>query len=360
MSDYLLLEDGSTFEGELRAAKHVQAIGECVFNTSMTGYQEILTDPSYAGQIVTMTYPLIGNYGTNSTDTESPNIHCKGLIVRELSEIHSNFTSQQSLESYLETNNIPCMTEIDTRALTKKLRQSGAMNCIFVNSETSIDEAMKSLKSFDYHHTDFTQQVSLQQDSSEFQNSELPKVAVLDFGIKSNILRILSKFCNPEIYSAESFLKLDSLESFKGFFLSNGPGDPTTVSNAVPAIQKILKTHKPTFGICLGHQLLSIALGGKTYKLKFGHHGANHPVKNLLTQEVEISSQNHGYAVAADSLDSEKVKPTHINLNDQSLAGIMMKDQPVYSIQYHPEAAPGPHDSNYLFNKFKEDLVNNA
>lgn len=359
MPEAILLENGVTFPGVWRGSHSEAPLGEAVFNTSMCGYQEILTDPSYAGQIVTMTYPQIGNYGVNSNDVESSKIHVRGFIVRELSEIHSNFTSEKPLEKYLDENGIACMTEVDTRALTKVLRNHGSMKCTFLRDGEDPEKALAKFKTFDYGSVDFSRQVTDDQKSEDYCNSEGParsKVAVLDFGVKSNILRILSTFCDFEIFSCEKFLNLESLEAFDGFFLSNGPGDPESVQGAKEAIQKILTTEKPVFGICLGHQLLCQALGGKTYKLKFGHHGANHPVKNLQTGRVEISSQNHGYAVDAESFENDTIIHTHVNLNDGSLAGIKVKEKPVYSIQYHPEAAPGPHDSRYLFNQFKEDL----
>lgn len=357
MKASILLENGRVFDGEWRGYRDGDFVGEIVFNTSMTGYQEILTDPSYAGQIVTMTYPEIGNYGTNSTDTESKKVHTRGLIVRELSEICSNFTANQTLEEYLISNKVACISEVDTRALTRALRELGAMKGTFLKDGESVETGMARIKAFDYEGVDHAAQVSGDQLGSEYTvEPSRKKVAVLDFGIKSNILRIISKFANCEVFKTSDFSKIN-LDDFDGFFLSNGPGDPCAVQGAVEVIQGILKTGKPVFGICLGHQLLSLALGGKTYKLKFGHHGANHPVKNLLTTKVEISSQNHGFAVDAEGFPKDvKVVPTHINLNDGSLAGLMLEDAPVYSIQYHPEAAPGPHDSAYLFDKFKQDL----
>ncbi|MBF0197716.1 MAG: glutamine-hydrolyzing carbamoyl-phosphate synthase small subunit [Planctomycetes bacterium] len=321
----------------------------------MTGYQEILTDPSYAGQIVAMTYPQIGNYGINSKDVESKKIHCRGFIVRELSEIYSNFEAEQSLEDYLKDNNLAIMTEVDTRALTRALREKGAMKGCFLADGADKDEAMKKIQAFQYAGIDMTQGVVGFQEGAEYNKGAKHKVAVLDVGIKSNILRILSEFCELDVFTVDSFAQA-KLNDYEGFFLSNGPGDPEAVKGAIAHIQSILKTGKPVFGICLGHQLLSLALGGKTFKLKFGHHGANHPVKNLLSGKVEISSQNHGFAVDPDSFSEVDVVPTHINMNDNSLAGLMLKDAPVYSIQYHPEASPGPHDSAYLFNKFQEDL----
>ena len=357
MKASVLLENGRVFEGEWRGYREGQFVGEVVFNTSMTGYQEILTDPSYAGQIVTMTYPEIGNYGVNSADVESGKIHCRGLIVREISEITSNFTAQQSLEDYLISHKIACLSEVDTRALTRELRDNGAMRGTFLKDGESIEAGMDRIKAFHYEDIDFAEMVGGCQDGKNYKNSaNRPLVAVLDFGLKSNILRHLSEFANCEVFSVNSF-PVARISQFSGFFLSNGPGDPQAVKGAVELIQLFLKTGKPLFGICLGHQLLSLALGGKTYKLKFGHHGANHPVKNYLTGCVEISSQNHGFAVDPNSFPATvALQPTHINLNDGSCAGLQLKNAPVYSIQYHPEAAPGPRDASYLFEKFKKDL----
>ena len=357
MKASILLENGRVFDGEWRGYREGTFVGEVVFNTSMTGYQEILTDPSYAGQMVTMTYPEIGNYGVNPADVESKKIHCRGLIVREISEISSNFTAQQSLEDYLISNRIACLTEVDTRALTRELRDSGALRGTFLKADEKIDVGMVRIKAFRYEDIDLASTVCGDQSGSDYVNAAgRPLVAVLDFGLKSNILRNLSAFANCEVFTVQNFPR-QRISDFSGFFLSNGPGDPQAVKGAVELIRLFLATQKPLFGICLGHQLLSLALGGKTYKLKFGHHGANHPVKNLLTGCVEISSQNHGFAVDPESFPfAVDVQTTHVNLNDGSCAGIQLKNAPVYSIQYHPEAAPGPRDASYLFEKFKKDL----
>ena len=328
MSDSILLENGRQFHGVWRAHRKQHPVGEAVFNTSMCGYQEILTDPSYSGQIVTMTCPQIGNYGVNLQDVESSAVHVRAFIVRELAEIHSNFTSQGSLEQYLDARGIACMTEVDTRALTRIIRNHGAMKCTFMLEGEPVDQAMQRMRSFNYEAIDFSAAVAGRQDARDYVapgRERLPLVAVLDFGIKSNILRLLSKFCNFEIFTCDEFAGLKDIQRFAGFFLSNGPGDPAAVAGATQIIQRMLDTQKPLFGICLGHQLLCLALGGRTYKLKFGHRGANHPVKNLLTGRVEISSQNHGYAVYADSFKGDQVVPTHVNLNDGSLAGVMLR-----------------------------------
>jgi len=359
LKEKIYLENGRTFEGVWRGVKNLPVVGEFVFNTALTGYQEILTDPSYAGQVVVMTYPQIGNYGANSKDTESSAIHASALVVREISEISSNFTSEEStLEAYLIKNEIACMSEVDTRALTRLLRDQGAMKGTFVGANESIEAAKARINAFDYGSTDYSAKVSGLQELKTLGVSAQgrKRVAILDFGIKSNIIRIISQFADVEIFTMATW-NHSILDKFDGFFLSNGPGDPQAVGGAIEAIQGMIATGKPLFGICLGHQLLSLALGATTYKLKFGHHGANHPVKNLILDTVEISSQNHGYAVDGDSFpDHLNVVKTHVNMNDGSLAGIMLKDRPIYSIQYHPEACPGPHDSVYLFDRFKSDL----
>lgn len=358
MKGSLLLENGRQFKGQLRGFTEGEpCVGEIVFNTSMTGYQEILTDPSYAGQIVTMTYPEIGNYGANIDDVESPSIHCRGLIVRELSEIQSNFTAAETLESYLIKNRISCLSEVDTRALTRQLRETGAMKGTFLRPGEPVEDGLKRIESFNYQGVDFPATVSGLQNEDDYQISgDRPKVAVLDFGIKSNILRLISQFADCRVFKLDALADED-LSGYDGYFLSNGPGDPQDVVGAVERIQHLLTLGKPIFGICLGHQLLSLALGGQTYKLKFGHHGANHPVKNLKNQEVEISSQNHGFAVDLESFPKDsRVVATHINLNDGSLAGLEIEGAPVYSVQYHPEASPGPRDAEYLFARFKSDL----
>lgn len=357
MAEYVLLESGETFEGCWRGAREAIPVAEAVFNTGLTGYQEILTDPSYAGQMVVMTYPLIGNYGMTDIDAESCKIQCVALIVREISEFHSNFASSRSLEAELLAQSIPCMSEVDTRALTRAIRDKGAMKATFIKSLAEKEKGLKRIASFSYSGVDFSARVSGVGSTLRYaaSNDKLPHVAVLDFGIKGNILRILREFCEVEVFTLQEFLA-SGKKAFDGYFLSNGPGDPEAVVGAIDAIRHILDKGKPVFGICLGHQLLSLALGGKTYKLKFGHHGSNHPIKNLSTGKVEITSQNHGYAVDPKSFSDARVNPTHTNLNDGSLAGLEVTGAPVYSIQYHPEASPGPHDSRYLFERFRRDL----
>jgi carbamoyl-phosphate synthase small subunit len=363
MKALLALEDGSVFEGQGFGAA-TEAVGELVFNTSMTGYQEILTDPSYAGQLVAMTYPLIGNVGVNAEDVESWRPFVEGFIVKEYWELPSNWRAQQSLHDYLAEHRIPGIQGIDTRALVRLLREKGAMNAalstVRTDAATLVDKARSapSMVGRDLvgqvtcgEAYDWTEGPWTIEEGYRAGGKTGPLVVAYDFGIKRNILRgLVGSGCRvrvvPAATPADDVLKMNP----DGIFLSNGPGDP----DAVPYAKKIvaeLVGKRPVFGICLGHQILGLALGGRTYKLKFGHHGGNQPVMDLTTRKVEITSQNHGFAVDADSL-AKVAELTHVNLNDDTVEGLRHRDVPLFSVQYHPESSPGPHDARYLFRRF--------
>lgn len=350
----LLLENGEIFNG--RSFGHQgETAGEVVFNTSMTGYQEIITDPSYTGQIVTMTYPLIGNYGVNKENVESDKIQAAGLIVREASKVHSNWTSAGSLQDYLDKNKIVGIEGIDTRKLTRIIRMTGAMNGIVSAVDFDIQSLKKKLAAVpNMSGLDLVPEVTLDKPVrwNEFKNGR-PHIVAVDTGVKSNILRLLDAR-NVNITVVPATYTDKQIMDYKpdGVFLANGPGDPAAVKYVIESIRNMLGK-VPLFGICLGHQMLSLALGAKTYKLKFGHRGGNQPVKHLKTGKVEITSQNHGFAVKEDTIPSG-VEVTHINLNDNTIEGIRHKKLPAFSVQYHPESSPGPHDSQYLFDDFLE------
>jgi carbamoyl-phosphate synthase small subunit len=356
----LVLEDGRTFHGASLGADG-EAFGEMVFNTSMSGYQEILTDPSYAGQIVCMTYPLIGNYGTNSEDVESRRPWVGGFVVREASRVASNFRSTMSLQDYLKQNNIVGLEHIDTRSLVRHIRDKGAMRSAI--STVDLDPKLllnKVLASPEMANRELASAVTVEE-SFEYKAETRPVGSVLetkyhvvayDFGIKTNSLREFAKYgCRVTVVPAGTTAAETMALKPDGIFLSNGPGDPASMNLVVEEIKKLTTSQTPIFGICLGHQLLGEAFGGSTYKLKFGHRGGNQPIKDLTTGKIEITAHNHGFAVAADSLPSD-VEVTHINLNDQTVAGLRHKALPAFSVQYHPESAPGPHDSEYLFERF--------
>ena len=351
-STILLLADGRIFEGRSFGYQG-ETVGEVCFNTGMTGYQEILTDPSYCKQIVTMTSPHIGNYGINEEDIESENIQVAGFVIKEETITPSNWRSTQSLGEYLKKNKIVGIKEIDTRSLTRHIRDKGAMNGIISSNDLDIQSLDKKLKKFpDMNGLDLAKDVTTQK-KYKWPGKGRYKVAVIDFGIKKNILRLLSDVgCELTVFPAS--IKAEDILSFEpdGVFLSNGPGDPLAVTYGIETVKKLLGK-VPLFGICLGHQILALALGASTFKLKFGHRGINHPVRNNEKNTVEITSQNHGFAVDLDSLPPNVIS-THINLNDNTSGGIRCTDIPAFSVQYHPESSPGPHDSRYLFNQFIE------
>lgn len=369
MQAILALEDGRIFRGEGHGA-HGECYGEVVFNTSLTGYQEIFTDPSYAGQIVVLTNPQIGNYGTNHADNEANRPYIEGLVTREFSPISSNWRSQQVADEYLERYKVPVISEIDTRALVRHLRTHGVMRGVLSSIETDPDVLIAKARALPkMEGTDLASVVTTktryewEEDSSDPLQAQdvataMPKpdlhVVAYDFGMKKNILRMLAREgCRvtvvPAQTSAEDVLSLNP----DGIFLSNGPGDPEPVTYAHENIRQ-LAGRKPIFGICLGHQLIGLALGGKTYKLSFGHHGGNHPVKVMDSGKVEITCHNHNFAVDPDSLNPSDIDLTHIDLNDNTLEGLRHRSLPLVSVQYHPEASPGPHDSNYLFRDFRK------
>ena len=354
MKGYLVLEDGSCFVGEGFGAAGAVA-GEVVFNTGMTGYQEVLTDPSYYGQIVTMTYPLIGNYGINPADFESRKPWVRGFIVKELCDQPSHWQAVKSLSAYLAENGIPGLAGIDTRALTRHLRNAGTMRGVIattVSDEPPTRETMATwvamAQSFAVH--DQVKQVTTPVPYRIFGDGR--RVVVIDYGAKENILRCLTeRNCDLVVVPATTPARDIFDMNPDGVMLTNGPGDPTDVPEAIATVKDLVDSGLPVFGICLGHQILSLALGGKTFKLKYGHRGANHPVKDYLTNRVYITSQNHGYAVDESSLPAD-VTVTHRNLNDGTVEGFMHTHKPVFSVQYHPEAAPGPEESRYLFDRF--------
>ncbi len=363
----LVLADGSVFRGTAIGAEGI-TVGEVVFNTAMTGYQEILTDPSYAKQIVTLTYPHIGNVGVNKEDEECETIWSAGLVIRDLPSLASNFRSQQTLDVYLKTRNILGIADIDTRRLTRILREKGAQNgCIMAGDTINEDEALAAAQHFPgLKGLDLAKEVTVAEayqweegswslgEGFAKQPRKAFKVVAYDYGVKRNILRMLTdRGCDITVVPAQTPADEVLAMSPDGIFLSNGPGDPEPCDYAIKAIQSLLKTNIPIFGICLGHQLLALASGAKTIKMKFGHHGGNHPVQNLENKTVLITSQNHGFAVDGETLPAN-IEATHKSLFDGSLQGIKLTDRPAFSFQGHPEASPGPHDAAPLFDHFIE------
>ncbi len=360
----LALADGSVFRGLSIGAEGITS-GEVVFNTALTGYQEILTDPSYSRQIVTLTYPHIGNYGINAEDVEAERIHAAGLVVRDVPRLYSNFRASQSLPEYLKNQNIVAIADIDTRRLTRILREKGAQNGCVMAGRIDEAEALAAARAFPGLAGMDLAQVVTSPETYEWNEGEwvlgkgyVPRdqdkfhVVAYDFGVKRNILRMLaSRGCRLTVVPAKTPAAEVLAMNPDGVFLSNGPGDPEPCGYAIDAIKTIVDKQVPTFGICLGHQLLALASGAKTVKMKFGHHGANHPVKDLDSGRVAITSQNHGFAVDAATLPAN-IKTTHVSLFDGSLQGIARTDAPAFSFQGHPEASPGPHDVSYLFDRF--------
>ncbi len=369
----LLLEDNTVFRGEGVGATGT-VVGEVVFNTGMTGYQEILTDPSYAGQMVTMTAAHIGNTGINPEDMESVRPFIHGFIMNECCQVPSNYRSTESLSDYLKRNGIPALHHIDTRALTRHIRSHGAMMGILSTDGTDEDTLRKMLKEHQrIEEQDLVKDVTRQSKerwkesaSNEWYYNPLNPmgekqfhVAAMDFGVKQNILRLMTSL-GMKVTAVPASTSADEIQSLSpdGIFLSNGPGDPQTVDYAIETVRTLAGKY-PIFGICLGHQILGLALGAKTFKLKFGHHGSNHPVQNLQNKSVEITAQNHNYAVDTESAGKAGFDVTHLNLNDGTVEGMRHQDLPVFSVQYHPEASPGPHDSVYLFRLFYEMMEKN-
>ncbi len=373
MKALIALEDGTLFEGRSFTGPG-EAVGEIVFNTSMSGYQEILTDPSYTGQIVTMTYPLIGNYGVNSADMESAGVHPKAFLIKEYNGFPSNFRSEQTLAEFLGDYGVLGVEGFDTRALVRHIRTRGAMKGIVSTEDLDPESLVSRARAWTgLVGQDMVSKVSCREPYGWADNCVVPgsdfstaqpgmtdplKVVAFDFGLKYNQSRIFTeKGCQVQVVPASTDAETVLAMNPDGIFLSNGPGDPEGVPGVVETIRTLLGK-KPMFGICLGHQILGLAYGGKTFKLKFGHRGGNQPVKDLSTGKVEITSQNHGFCVDMDSLSPDEVELTHVNLNDGSVEGMRHKKYPAFSVQYHPEHAPGPHDAMYLFDRFIEMMRN--
>lgn len=357
----ILLADGTIFYGKAVAGKEGSAFGEVCFNTGMTGYQEIFTDPSYFGQLMVTTNAHIGNYGTKKAEVESEGIKIAGLICRNFSYHYSRPDADSSLEDFLNKNNLLAISDVDTRALVSYIRDHGAMNAVITTEVDNLENLKKKLAEFpDMKGLELASKVSTKEPYFFGNEDATFKISALDIGIKKNILRNLAnRDCYIKVFPFNaSFSDLQSFEP-DGYFLSNGPGDPEPLSEAIATTKEILKTDKPIFGICLGHQVLALANDISTYKMHHGHRGINHPIKNLITGKGEITSQNHGFAINREETEAHKnVEITHVHLNDHTVAGIRLKDKPVFSVQYHPEASPGPHDASYLFDEFIDNIKN--
>lgn len=353
----MVFEDGTFFRGNA-FTEHTECIGEVVFNTALSGYQEIISDPSYSGQIVVMTYPQIGNYGINDEDFESKGLHLEAFLMREYCDVPSNWRSTKSLKELLDQYQIPGYEGFDTRAITRYIREKGAQKALLTVTVDSFEQLQEKLAAYpNMVGRNLVQEVTTSEPYYwEAPASERFKVAVIDCGVKWNILRKLTSLgCYCHVLPASTTADFILSGDYDGVFISNGPGDPEPVTSVITLIRDLLGK-KPVFGICLGHQLMGLALGGRTYKLKFGHHGGNHPVKNIKTSAVEISSQNHGFCLDSSGFP-DFVELTHVNLNDNTVEGIRDKRNLAFSVQYHPESAPGPHDSGYLFQEFIEDMT---
>jgi carbamoyl-phosphate synthase small subunit len=377
----LALADGSVFCGRAFGATNVVSTAEVVFNTAMCGYQESLTDPSYTGQILVATFPLIGNYGVNAADVESQKVQVSGFVIRELARLHSNYRSSADLSSYLARNGVLGIEGVDTRAITRRLRSTGVMSGVLTDradlSDSQLVEMARNAPSMAGQNLvpkvgctsaqTWNESLGDWAPTHEAKATRRYRVLALDCGAKRNILRNLAdRGCDvsvvPHDISAAEIRRRYDAGEIDGLFISNGPGDPAAVDRTIATLRELItgpvQKTIPTFGICLGHQLLSLAVGAKTYKLKFGHRGANQPVLNTRTRKVEITSQNHGFAVDVDSLKAAGAEATHFNLNDMTLAGFRLADRPVFAVQHHPEASPGPHDAGYLFDEFVESMGN--
>lgn len=357
----LLLEDGTYFKGKAAGIKGI-GTGEICFNTGMTGYQEIFTDPSYFGQILVTTNAHIGNYGIRNAEVESDSIQIQGLVCKNFTDKYSRPMADSAIQQYFEDNNIVCIHQLDTRAIVRHIRDKGAMNCLISTEELDIDVLKDKCKQIpSMAGLELASKVSTKEEYTMGDENSDIRIAVLDFGVKKNILRCMSeRGAYLKVFPAKT--DADTLRAFNpdGYFLSNGPGDPSAMDYAIATIKELLTDNKPLFGICLGHQLLALANDIPTYKMHNGHRGINHPVKNLISGKCEITSQNHGFGVSPDELEkSDKVEITHMNLNDNTVEGIRVKDTQAFSVQYHPESSPGPHDSRYLFDEFISKIRNN-